>query len=70
MRISAWIEKNLVAIIAALATLYGGYISGQVTAGSRLTALEKKVDALEDAKPLADQRLCRLEAQAHAGDCK
>lgn len=70
MKLAAWIEKNLTVIIATLAAIYGGYITGQVTTGSRLDVLEAKVAAFELMKPAFEQRLCRLEALNNMGECK
>lgn len=59
MRAAAWIEKNLATIIAALAAIYGGFITGQVTTGNRLSDHDKRLAALES----------RVQASAEYHNC-
>lgn len=45
--VAGFLDKNLMGIIMAGLAMFGGYITGQVTTGTRVAALEKKVQEHE-----------------------
>lgn len=47
MRLAALIEKHLATIIMALAAIYGGFITGQVTTETRLKAHDDQLAELK-----------------------
>lgn len=71
MKLAALIERHLATIIAALAAIYGGYVTGQVTTGNRLSdhdariaKLEARVQASADYHACATRHFDRLESGA------
>lgn len=56
MKPAEWIKDNLWQIGAAVAVLYGGYLTGQLTTNARIDALQLQVDLLEAKQARDDAR--------------
>lgn len=64
------LRENIWAVLAALASLWGGYATGTATTNLTIERLKEQVGKLEAQTVLHEQRLCRLEAIGATGECK
>lgn len=67
---SRLIRENIWAIVAAIASLWGGYATGTATTNLTLERVKEQIEVLERSNVIHEQRLCRLEAIGATGECK